>query len=100
MNIRKVINQAEVVPPWYGLAYRDLIRAQAIAYPIGLHLVVRWSRDLWYRFILPKPLWMERRMLEVRKTAYQEGFADGRIAMAGTVSQAFADGLEAGRPTE
>ena len=41
MNIRLVINQAEVMPRWYGLAYRDLIRAQASAYPLGLHLIVR-----------------------------------------------------------
>lgn len=40
------IEQGGVIPKGYAVAYRDLRLQTEVAYPLGIHLIIRWSRDL------------------------------------------------------
>ena len=47
MNIRREVLQGARIPPWHRIAYRDFFRDCAVAYPIGLHIVVKLCRRVW-----------------------------------------------------
>ena len=38
------------LPTWYGRAWRDPMRAVDVCFPIPLHWVARWARQVWYWF--------------------------------------------------
>ena len=46
---------------WYATAYKDFDKEVRVAYPIGIHLLVRWSRDLLYWIkLVGRPGYRER----------------------------------------
>lgn len=47
MIVKKVINEGEAIPKYYGIAYRDYLRYQAVCYPIVLNLIIRYLREAW-----------------------------------------------------
>jgi hypothetical protein len=38
--VKKIIHHGEMIPPYYGLAYHDYSRDQAICYPLVINLIV------------------------------------------------------------
>ena len=45
--LQKTKYEGELFPTFYGPAYRDFDREVTVCYPLGLHLLMRWMRDLW-----------------------------------------------------
>lgn len=89
MNIRREVLQGSRIPPWHRIAYRDFFRDCAVAYPIGLHIVVKLCRRVWewsYRY---RPSRLEQMLADIRKFSYREGHVDGYIT-------GYRDGLERG----
>lgn len=48
MKLRVVIGYADVLPPWYGIAYRLHNSMKVVCYPVPLHLIVGWTRWAWW----------------------------------------------------
>jgi len=50
--IKSRLVPGERIPKFYAVAYRDWERDFTVIYPIGIHWLVRWWRDLlfWSRF--------------------------------------------------
>ena len=44
--VSRDIPEGELIPRWWGIAYRDFDRNAKVAYPIPLNFLVRWERDL------------------------------------------------------
>lgn len=42
---------AEIPNKFYGLAYRDFCRYKTVWYPLGIHLIVRWTRNIYHAWI-------------------------------------------------
>lgn len=60
----------EIVPAWYGMAYRYQNRAVAVFYPIPLNLIVGWLRRVW--------IWCRCASSDKQIRSYQEGYEVGR----------------------
>jgi len=42
----KWVNEGEAIPAGYAISYRDFACLRSAAYPIPLHFLVRWWRDM------------------------------------------------------
>ena len=83
MKVKKVIGRRELVEgsriPWgYGLSYRPFDRDVAVCYPVPLHLIVRWCRDLWFWIVKvgfpgTRSQW-ENEIVRQTERRYQEAF--------------------------
>lgn len=51
-TLRADVTPGEQMPTGYAPAYRDWMRDVAVCYPIGLHLLVRWTRSAYYWLVL------------------------------------------------
>lgn len=77
----RAIFEGETMPPFYGIAYRDIAMRQAICYPIPLNWLVRWGRELYFALrgasgctlINPQMSGLEKMLDE----AYRRGVLDG-----------------------
>ena len=48
MALVKYAREGDMIPElWYAIAWRDFDTDRAVCYPVGLHFLMRWSRDLW-----------------------------------------------------
>ena len=77
MTIRREVLHGAPIPPWHRIAYRDCAQLCAVAYPIGLHLVMRFFRRVWewsYRY---KPSRLERQFRKARRDSYFVGYDHG-----------------------
>jgi len=76
---RLKLAEYEAMPRWYGLAYWDFPRAEAICYPIPLNLIVRAIRLFYFRLAIglfsPK---FEKRWLETLHKAERRGWEIGK----------------------
>lgn len=86
MKIKKITN-GELIPRFYGVAWFDWYRSQAVCLPLGLNVLAALGRSLYYsikhagRIVMANP-----------RDAYAQGLSDGR---------AQAEGLRAGvEPTQ
>ena len=46
MGLRHFKREAELIPFGWAVAYRDFNTERSVCYPIPLHLLVRWARDI------------------------------------------------------
>lgn len=46
--LRKAIDEGELMPNGYGVAYVDYCRRQAVCYPIGLNAVIGVCRAIYF----------------------------------------------------
>lgn len=74
MIVKKVINEGEAIPKYYGIAYRDYLRYQAVCYPIVLNLIIRYLRELYFIIAIPADL---SRSEHIVQEAYRQGYEDG-----------------------
>ena len=68
--MKKVIREGEMIPKYYGVAYLEIDRLVAVAYPIPLNIVVGFIRKIWEWLRVPKGLY--------EKQGYQKGYSEGR----------------------
>lgn len=47
VTAKQVLAEGEACPFWYGIAYYEFDRDCRVAYPVPLHLLVRWLRVAW-----------------------------------------------------
>ena len=69
--------EGETLPWGYAIAYRDFCIDRQVSYPIGIHFIVRWSRDLlfWisyvgypgYRQRIEHEAWLKGRAFETKR---------------------------------
>lgn len=64
------ITQGQIIPAWYGLAYRENHLDVQVCYPIPINLLVRWWHDLLW--------WMKRGKEDALARAYADGRTAGR----------------------
>lgn len=72
--MRRYVQQGEMSPKGFAVAWMDYPWNRAVAYPIGLHVVIKMARRLWFHFVVYQPTWMEKE----RAIMYQQGLKDGR----------------------
>ena len=60
MKIKILIAEAEEIPAWYGIAYRNPCSRFTICYPIPFNWCVRWARYIWFFLAVPKKAWFEQ----------------------------------------
>ncbi len=73
ISVRQLVQEAESIPDWYGIAWTDPMTGAGVCYIMPLHFIARWARLAYYAFMLPRPAWWEKRFIKVRNQAYQEG---------------------------
>lgn len=74
-RIKRIVNEGERFPKGYGLAWRDFEKGTGIFLPLGIHLIVRWSRDFyWWIVFVGRPGWLEKREHEIYLKARGEYF--------------------------
>jgi len=87
MNIRKTVNPGELLPAWYGVAWIDYMRNQAVCYPVPLNLLAALVRCV-YMFAKHGARWLSHDP----RGAYHPGFEAGRAsAHAVIVNQVVGD---------
>ena len=75
MILDALVGEGERIPWGYGISYRDFERDTKVAYPLGIHFLVRWARD--FRFWLMtvgRPGYRER----YEQAVYHLGVEQGR----------------------
>jgi hypothetical protein len=60
MLTRKQVQDGEIIPRGYRVAYWDLYARRAYAYPLGIHWVVMAGRRVWQCSFWYRPSWVER----------------------------------------
>lgn len=71
--MKKIIHPDEVIPPWYGIAYRRYDLNHAVCYPLFINLLVMIIRAIFYA--------LRYGHIGVRddpRQAYAQGVADGQ----------------------
>lgn len=74
VSFEKVIRNGDVIPRFYGIAYRSFIDDKAICYPVPLNWLVRWGMEIARRLKVPGTTKFERAVV----AAYQKGFKEGK----------------------
>lgn len=73
-TLKKYVSQGETLPRFYGVAWRDYARLQAVCYPIPLNWLVFILREIYFLIAyLPKA---PREKFESR--VFSAGFEEGR----------------------
>lgn len=54
--INKRVNQGELIPGWYGVAWVDYERMQAVCYPIPLNIIIAIMRRCLFFLVNPRLL--------------------------------------------
>jgi hypothetical protein len=76
--LHKIVNEAEMIPRGYGLAYWEYDRNVAVVYPIPFNLVVRLIREIYIRLVMGIcPMKTELMFSEIRHKEYNIGYKQG-----------------------
>jgi hypothetical protein len=68
-----MVSQGEAVSAGYGAAWFDYWRGAAVCYPVPVHWLVRWARELYFRWHMARHAWTSRRReLAATETARRE----------------------------
>lgn len=73
-QIRKTIDCGSIIPPWYGVAWRDFYADRTVCYPIPLNIIASFVRGVivWlkygYKAVPVNP-----------RDAYDQGYRDGKL---------------------
>jgi hypothetical protein len=70
--MKKIISEFELIPKWYGVAYRDYSSLKTILYPIPINLIISAVRSIYFRLINTRSL-IDRYVMYV----YEKGFDKG-----------------------
>lgn len=73
MKILIELNEGEVIPKGYGLAYHNMSKPSYVVSPIPLNIVIRLYKEIEWKFI--KGLWKSKRDKELYQ-AYLKGKQD------------------------
>src|SRR5579859_3103382 len=60
MNFERFTEEGERLPTGYAIAFVDFVIGRAVCYPVGIHLVVRWARAIWFWTVRHRPSRQER----------------------------------------
>lgn len=92
MPLRREISYLEMIPPWYGLAYRQVHMDSIVCYPIPLNVVARvWMNvRTWFKVPFRNPISYERALV----VAFQRGEEKGRRLENRARREGFDDGWE------
>ncbi len=72
--MKRLVREGDLIPTGYGIAYRDFNMDMKVAYPLILHLVVRWVRDArFWLMSVGRPGYRE----EIEQAAYLMGCTEG-----------------------
>ncbi len=76
--LRRIIDQGEIVPQGYGVAWRDWNRDAAICYPVPLNVLLGWLRFayIWIRF-RAVPHSLDRCIRGIIATAERDAYSRG-----------------------
>lgn len=72
-RVKREINHGEMLPPWYGVAYRDFVNDRMICYPIPFNLIVRSLRNIYWRLRGPGYDFKNETWLEGYRSGYRAG---------------------------
>lgn len=67
-------NEGELIPLGWAVSHRDFMRRVSVCYPIGIHFIVRWSRNILY-WLMDKgyPSWRQELEHKIYLSGLQEG---------------------------
>jgi len=83
IQLRSEQEEGERLPNGWAISHRDFLRQVSIAYPIGIHFLVRWGRNIFFWLMKAGyPSWRQKQehklyiagMLAERK--YHEGLEE------------------------
>jgi len=76
--MKKYIPEGGPIPSWYATAYLDWQRGRAVAYPIGIHKIVKWYKSLGWWLKRYDGNWLD----EIDSKAWSRGYSAGRKAIS------------------
>jgi hypothetical protein len=83
------------------MAYWDVCLCRGVCVPFGLHLLLRFFRSVWERWVVLCPSKFEWLLLEVGKRGRDEGFKNGRcLGVVDFSAFAATSGFMSGRDAE
>ena len=77
--MKKLIRDNELIPKWYGIAYRDCSKGHAVCYPLPLNLVVRFLWGALLHLKNPKPSRLDAALSRQPTVYLILGFQRGRF---------------------
>ncbi len=78
IQVRRIVGQGERIPFGFAVAYLDYASFTASAYPVGLHLIVKVARRLYFGLLRYKPTDWESREAQAHQAGYNQGYTAGR----------------------
>ena len=69
----KRIREGEMIPSWYGVAWDDWMRREAVCLPFGVNIVAQFARAVYFEVKHGN-----RAMRNNVRAAYDQGYADGK----------------------
>lgn len=87
-TLKKVIEQGEMRPPFYGRAYMTDFSGEMVCYPIPLNWIVGWWREIcWY---LQRGPWgyKNKELKALLRKEYERGYIDGQSDTSATFKAA------------
>jgi len=78
MKIRKYVAEGEMIPAFYGVAWKDYACRRLVAYPIPLHFIMCLFRSIWFRIMFLDKNWVNIHDDKVDHEAWTRGYKSGK----------------------
>jgi len=82
MGIRKYVRDGEMIPKGYGVAWVDYVCDRAVYYPIGLNMVISFSRDVYFWIKHFRKGWIFKHDEEIARVEWYRGYDSGKRALS------------------
>ena len=86
------------IPFGWAVSHRDFLSQTTICYPIGIHFIVRWSRDIFFWLMsVGRPSWRQTLEHKIYVAGLEQGSSRERAMGKYREDRQFKLGLEEGR---
>lgn len=73
--MKRYVEEGEVLPKGYGIAYYEGMNQRYVAYPVPINHLVRVARDLWYWLVKYRPSKIDKILAEEFNRGHSVGYS-------------------------
>lgn len=72
LKLKLKLAEATPIPKFFGIAYIDIVRFEAVCYLMPLNVIVKWGVSIYEYLRYPKQSWWEKRETEIYSKVEKE----------------------------
>ena len=80
--LRKEVYHGEIIPKYYGIAWREFHRDVAVAYPIPFNIAFSCIRDVYIWFMHGRNGWLDKKLDASYNIGYDKGYKSAKALIS------------------